>query len=66
MLAVIEVLLIPLCVCSTKVKDVVEELDRISKWFAFVPMENAYKSKPIRNRQEIPVPADEPGSPDLV
>lgn len=31
LLAIIEVLLIPLCVCSTKVKDIVEELDRISK-----------------------------------
>ncbi len=30
-LAIFEVLLIPLCVCSTKVKDVVEELDRLSK-----------------------------------
>ncbi|KAH9283098.1 hypothetical protein ECG_03948 [Echinococcus granulosus] len=58
-LAVIEVLLIPLCVCSTKVKDVVEELDRISKWFAFVPMENACKMKPIRPHQDIPVPTDE-------
>uniref|UniRef100_A0A5K3ER91 Secreted protein n=1 Tax=Mesocestoides corti TaxID=53468 RepID=A0A5K3ER91_MESCO len=30
-LAIFEVLLIPLCVCSANVKDVVEELDRISK-----------------------------------
>ncbi|BHF65274.1 hypothetical protein AAHC03_05293 [Spirometra sp. Aus1] len=65
-LAVFEVLLIPLCVCSAKVKDVVEELDRLSKFFAFVPMENACKMKPLCQRRGIPVPADEPGSPDLV
>nr|VZI36390.1 unnamed protein product [Spirometra erinaceieuropaei] len=49
-----------------QVKDVVEELDRLSKFFAFVPMENACKMKPLCQRRGIPVPADEPGSPDLV
>ncbi|KAF8562669.1 hypothetical protein P879_06985 [Paragonimus westermani] len=59
LLAVLEVFLIPFCVCFENAKTACEYIDRIYKIFAFDPVDNARYMRPLFYRNRIPVPVVE-------